>query len=167
MTHEMLIYEKTMNIARQMFHNNMELLPDDDRKVLEDFLNHLEKQYTFGVRDVCMFSGLENNAYVGVIKNRGIAYPIAYALLSILTEYLESDLENMEDPDREGGRICPKCGNIYFEPPAMSRIDGSDICSQCGVKEALQAAGLMQFKGLGAAEVVPDPKNFQDLLLTK
>ena len=35
--------------------------------------------------------------------------------------------------------VCPKCMNIYFKPPAISRIDNiSKICSECGIKEALE-----------------------------
>lgn len=35
---------------------------------------------------------------------------------------------------------CPKCGKIFNEPPAMSRVDNSPICSLCGSKEALEVA---------------------------
>lgn len=41
-------------------------------------------------------------------------------------------------------RICPKCNKQYVEPPALSRIDNSEICSLCGTKEALDAAGLTE-----------------------
>lgn len=35
--------------------------------------------------------------------------------------------------------FCPKCMNIYFKPPAISRIDNiTKICSECGIKEALE-----------------------------
>ncbi len=38
---------------------------------------------------------------------------------------------------------CPICGNYYKEPPAISRIDNrTPICGRCGVKQALDAAGL-------------------------
>lgn len=34
--------------------------------------------------------------------------------------------------------VCPKCMNIYLEPPAISRIDNNTkICSNCGIKESL------------------------------
>ena len=36
-------------------------------------------------------------------------------------------------------KVCPKCGKGYDGYPAMSRIDGSDICPGCGVMEALEA----------------------------
>jgi len=38
--------------------------------------------------------------------------------------------------------ICPKCGRKYNCPPAMSRIDNSEICPICGNLEAFQAAGI-------------------------
>lgn len=36
-------------------------------------------------------------------------------------------------------KACPKCGKGYDGYPAMSRVDGSDICPECGVQEALEA----------------------------
>ena len=40
-------------------------------------------------------------------------------------------------------RLCPKCGCKYEEYPALSRADGKTyICSDCGVKEALQSIGI-------------------------
>lgn len=38
-------------------------------------------------------------------------------------------------------KICPKCGKEYAERSAISRIDNSEICSECGALEALNAAG--------------------------
>ena len=33
---------------------------------------------------------------------------------------------------------CPRCGRIYGEYPALSRRDNrTDICSNCGVEEAM------------------------------
>lgn len=37
-------------------------------------------------------------------------------------------------------KICPKCGHDYFEHPALSRVDDSEICPECGMLEALDAA---------------------------
>ena len=35
-------------------------------------------------------------------------------------------------------RVCPLCGKIYDEAPAVSRQkDVGDICPECGMKEAL------------------------------
>lgn len=36
---------------------------------------------------------------------------------------------------------CPKCGKEYTGKPALSRIDGSKICSICGSIEAMDAVG--------------------------
>ena len=36
-------------------------------------------------------------------------------------------------------KVCPKCGKSYLGHPAISRIDGSKICQDCGVQEALDA----------------------------
>lgn len=34
---------------------------------------------------------------------------------------------------------CPKCGNEMGKYPALSRVDNkTEICSDCGVKEALE-----------------------------
>lgn len=41
-------------------------------------------------------------------------------------------------------KICPKCGKEYTERPAISRIDNSEICSECGVLEALNAVGYSE-----------------------
>lgn len=36
-------------------------------------------------------------------------------------------------------RTCPKCGQIYNEYPAISRLDNkTEICPDCGSKEALE-----------------------------
>ena len=47
-------------------------------------------------------------------------------------------------------RICPKCGKTYNEEPALSRQDNrTSICPDCGMKEALEAAGLYSEKDDG------------------
>lgn len=34
--------------------------------------------------------------------------------------------------------ICPKCGREYEGYPALSRVDNkTEICSECGMREAL------------------------------
>lgn len=39
-------------------------------------------------------------------------------------------------------RICPKCGQNYNEPPALSRLKGvGAICPDCGTREALESVG--------------------------
>jgi len=39
--------------------------------------------------------------------------------------------------------VCPKCGQTYAEPPALSRTDGQTrICPDCGTREALESIGV-------------------------
>ena len=47
---------------------------------------------------------------------------------------------------RNGG-ICPKCGRVYLGYPAISRIDNkTEICPDCGIGEALEAARIGRWK---------------------
>ena len=40
-------------------------------------------------------------------------------------------------------KLCPKCGKEYSEHSALSRDDNkTEICPDCGILEALAAAGL-------------------------
>ena len=42
--------------------------------------------------------------------------------------------------ERHKGQICPLCGNIYFESPALSRTDGKTaICPDCGIRQSLDS----------------------------
>ena len=44
-------------------------------------------------------------------------------------------------------RICPKCGKKYEDHPAISRTDDkTEICPECGTREALTAAGIDETK---------------------
>lgn len=44
---------------------------------------------------------------------------------------------------RELSQECPLCGKTYDEHPAISREDGHlPICPECGIREALTAAGM-------------------------
>ena len=44
-------------------------------------------------------------------------------------------------------RICPKCGKKYEDHPAISRTDDkTEICPECGMREALTAAGVDEAK---------------------
>lgn len=45
-------------------------------------------------------------------------------------------------------RLCPSCGSYYTDPPAVSRKHkGVNICPECGMKEALEAAGMAALYG--------------------
>lgn len=42
-------------------------------------------------------------------------------------------------------KICPRCGQVYHEPPALSRIDNQTlICPDCGTREALESIDVGQ-----------------------
>ena len=42
-------------------------------------------------------------------------------------------------------RICPGCGRTYTEQPALSRVDNeTEICSDCGIREALKSIGISE-----------------------
>ena len=39
--------------------------------------------------------------------------------------------------------FCPRCGQPYYEPPALSRLDNETlICPDCGTRQALQSIGV-------------------------
>ena len=39
--------------------------------------------------------------------------------------------------------VCPRCGRIYYERPALSREDNETlICPDCGIREALESIGV-------------------------
>ena len=47
--------------------------------------------------------------------------------------------------------ICPKCGRYYNDHPAISRRNNAtEICPECGLREALEDAGI----GLGYPPLV-------------
>ena len=49
----------------------------------------------------------------------------------------------MKNDIKINGRICPRCGKTYYEPPALSRVDNESlICADCGVREALSSLGI-------------------------
>lgn len=57
------------------------------------------------------------------------------------------DYDNFENQRRKEDtmkeRICPRCGNPYYDYPAISRKDNkTEICSTCG-----QAEALLQYAG--------------------
>ena len=45
--------------------------------------------------------------------------------------------------DKNTEQICPKCGQYYIAPPALSRTDNKTlICSDCGIREAYESIGF-------------------------
>lgn len=44
-------------------------------------------------------------------------------------------------------RVCPRCGKEYVGYPAISRLDNAtEICPECGIREALDDAGIGPWK---------------------
>ncbi len=41
-------------------------------------------------------------------------------------------------------RRCPRCGETYVRPPAVSRRDNKTlVCPTCGTREALESIGVV------------------------
>lgn len=39
--------------------------------------------------------------------------------------------------------VCPRCGQVYRDHPALSRLDNETlICPDCGTREALDSIGV-------------------------
>ena len=38
--------------------------------------------------------------------------------------------------------VCPRCGQTYTDRPAISRVDNTPICPDCGTREALESIGV-------------------------
>ena len=52
-------------------------------------------------------------------------------------------------------RTCPICGKIYHDHPALSRTDGrTEICPDCGTRQALEAVGIPAEKQEKILEVI-------------
>lgn len=52
--------------------------------------------------------------------------------------------------------ICPSCGKAYAGHPALSRKDNkTDICPDCGTREALEAAGFSKEKQCEILKRIP------------
>ena len=61
------------------------------------------------------------------------------AYVDRMNKHRQSVLESLK---KEGmpARVCPICGRVYTDEPALSRKDNKTaICSQCGLQEALDA----------------------------
>lgn len=57
--------------------------------------------------------------------------------------------------------ICPKCNKEFDEKPALSRTDNkTNICPECGLKEALDAAGLRDGSSVREA-ILDEVKKYQ------
>lgn len=57
--------------------------------------------------------------------------------------------------NRETERICPKCGRVYTESPALSREDSLTlICPDCGTREALASIGVDEAEQKRILEII-------------
>lgn len=51
-------------------------------------------------------------------------------------------------------RMCPLCGKTYEDYPAISRTDNkTEICPECGIREALEAWFNERSKSNGSSEM--------------
>lgn len=52
-------------------------------------------------------------------------------------------------------RTCPRCGQLYGDAPALSRMDNETlICPDCGTREALAGLGIAQEEQEAVIEVI-------------
>lgn len=52
-------------------------------------------------------------------------------------------------------RMCPKCGQLYTEAPALSREDNETlICSDCGILESLEHLGISEEERQKILEII-------------
>lgn len=58
-----------------------------------------------------------------IVQASGFSYP----------RYVGIPMKKVDD-----FKFCPRCGNLYCEPPAISRTDNkTEICPKCGKEEAV------------------------------
>lgn len=67
---------------------------------------------------------------------------------------------------RQKRRKCPKCGKYYVGYPALSHEDDkTEICPECGVKEALlilHKRNVIHFSGFTIDEIIQFVIDFND-----
>ena len=52
-------------------------------------------------------------------------------------------------------RTCPICGKTYHEYPSLSRTDDkTEICPDCGTRQALEAVGITAEKQEKILEII-------------
>lgn len=52
-------------------------------------------------------------------------------------------------------RTCPICGKTYHGYPSLSRTDGkTEICPDCGTRQALEAVGISAEKREEILEII-------------
>ena len=94
-----------------------------------DFKDNLlaGREFVFEHRDEIFWvkeKGTDN--YSGlIVQASGSSYP----------RYVGIPMKKVDD-----FKLCPRCGELYCDPPAISRTDNkTEICSKCGKEEAVLA----------------------------
>lgn len=55
---------------------------------------------------------------------------------------------------------CPKCGHLYSERPALSRVDNATlICPDCGTQEALDFLNIPESEQDSIKAAIKNAKN--------
>lgn len=83
----------------------------------------------------------ENGYTVTIPENPNVSARCVDAadIIPTATAAKEQDEQNRH----EQTAVCPKCGKTYTGCPALSRVDSiTEICPECGTREALDAAGI-------------------------
>lgn len=106
-----------------------------------------------------MIEQIKTGGVYNAKQNATRLYVILENAIDLLLENVftkEKDRKNLEEMFEELGtteeelkqfgiefeivRVCPICGKTYKEPPSISRKDNkTEICSECGTAEALEA----------------------------
>nr|DAH38399.1 MAG TPA: DNA-directed RNA polymerase II subunit [Caudoviricetes sp.] len=105
-------------------------LDEVGKKVLERFLDNNSEVEQFQVKESFKY-GFR------------LGMQLAAAGLEKSTINMESSNWRGNDMDDTSAYICSRCGQTYYEPPALSREDNQTlICPDCGTREALESIGV-------------------------
>ena len=119
---------------------------------------YYKEQMNLPVKAFNNFEVQEKGVFVYIMhENRPLGIPSRSYIMTCLEGYATFgfDVKNLAkaiNVSKEGFRmeekirqqmVCPKCGNVYNEPPALSRTDNQTlICPDCGAREALESIGI-------------------------
>ena len=88
--------------------------------------------------------GLPTKLYYTIIEeayhNLGLPlYPLKNALKNSRQNFIAMKIEELKDFQKRGlYNFCPSCGHELDKHPAISRKCNVEICSNCGIREALE-----------------------------
>ena len=109
---------------------DIESIVELSHEEFEDFKNNIYKDRDFVKKhdDIFLVKEKGTDNYSGLIVDaQGFDYPRFVGI-----PMQEVDIKK-----------CPRCSNLYVDPSAISRKDNkTEICSACGVEEALEAFGI-------------------------